>query len=96
MLDCQGGDRRSGNPALTRPTPVQSACGAAIKTSHPVRFSIGQSVAIAPLILWGVAGTPAEVGNVKTACGLRAGRIPPPLQFEKVSPNLSIDVCQKL
>lgn len=42
MQDCQGGDSRSGNPALTRPRPVQSACGAAIKPSHPVRFSIGR------------------------------------------------------
>ena len=66
------------HPALARPPPVQSARGAAIRPSHPVRSSIGR-VRQQPRSLTGaLRGVPAEVGVEETARWLRPGRKLPP------------------
>ncbi len=89
------------NPALALAEPVQSACGAAIETSHPGRFPIGQSAASAPLIIWGVAGCPRRRGSRKQAMPIPAsGEGIPHMRDRRSASKRSFDVdyqfvCQK-
>ena len=61
----------SGKPALVLAKPVQSArAGPRSKHRTLRRISFGQRAASAPLIIGGVAGSPAEGGLVKPQSGL--------------------------